>query len=157
MDRVDLVREGFEAWNSEDPAWILNHMSPEVEWIAPERDPFPGTYKGFEGVQEFWTRWRNAVGQLTFTPEELIDGASTSSSSPTAGPGTRSPGSRSPTRSPRSSASMTRTSASASRSSTTAEPRSGSRDWNDGYQPPPPPPPNPPPPPPLKPPPPPLL
>src|SRR3954466_11308087 len=49
-------------------------MSPEVEWIAPERDPFPGTYKGFEGVQEFWTRWRHAVGQLTFTPEELIDG-----------------------------------------------------------------------------------
>jgi ketosteroid isomerase-like protein len=49
-------------------------MSPEVEWIAPERDPFPGTYKGFEGVQEFWSRWRNAVGQLKFAPEELIDG-----------------------------------------------------------------------------------
>src|SRR3954452_15231467 len=74
MDRVDLVREGFEAWNSEDPGWILKHMSPEVEWIAPERDPFPGTYKGFEGVQEFWTRWRNAVGQLKFVPEEMIDG-----------------------------------------------------------------------------------
>jgi ketosteroid isomerase-like protein len=74
MDRVNLVREGFEAWNSEDPGWVLNHMSPDVEWIAPERDPFPGTYKGFEGVQEFWTRWRNAVGQLKFAPEEVIDG-----------------------------------------------------------------------------------
>ena len=51
------------------PQWVLNHMSPEVEWIAPERDPFPGTYKGYEGVQEFWTRWRNAVGQLKFAPE----------------------------------------------------------------------------------------
>ena len=72
-DRVNLVREGFEAWNAEDPRWVLEHMSPEVEWVAPERDPFPGTYKGFEGVQEFWTRWRNAVGQLKFAPEEMID------------------------------------------------------------------------------------
>jgi uncharacterized protein len=72
-DRVNLVREGFEAWNAEDPQWVLNHMSPEVEWVAPERDPFPGTYKGFEGVQEFWNRWRNAVGQLKFAPEEVID------------------------------------------------------------------------------------
>jgi ketosteroid isomerase-like protein len=71
--RVNLVRQGFEAWNSEDPQWVLDHMSPKVEWVAPERDPFPGTYKGFEGVQEFWTRWRNAVGQLKFAPEEVID------------------------------------------------------------------------------------
>jgi ketosteroid isomerase-like protein len=73
LDRIKLVREGFEAWNSEDPQWVLEHMSPEVEWVAPERDPFPGTYKGYEGVQEFWNRWRNAVGQLKFVPEELID------------------------------------------------------------------------------------
>ena len=73
VDRVHLVQEGFEAWNAEDPQWVLDHMSPEVEWVAPERDPFPGTYKGYEGVQEFWSRWRNAVGQLKFAPEEVID------------------------------------------------------------------------------------
>jgi uncharacterized protein len=73
VDRVNLVREGFEAWNAEDPQWVLDHMAPEVEWVAPERDPFPGTYKGYEGVQEFWSRWRNAVGQLNFAPEEMID------------------------------------------------------------------------------------
>jgi ketosteroid isomerase-like protein len=71
--RVNLVREGFEAWNAEDPQWVLKHMHPDVEWIAPEHDPFPGTYKGYEGVQLFWTRWRNAVGQLKFAPEEVID------------------------------------------------------------------------------------
>ena len=54
VDRVNLVREGFEAWNSEDPQWVLEHMTADVEWIAPERDPFPGTYTGYEGVQEFW-------------------------------------------------------------------------------------------------------
>jgi uncharacterized protein len=74
VDRLQLIREGFEAWNAEDPQWVLDHMSPDVEWVAPERDPFPGTYRGLEGVQEFWTRWRNAVGQLNLTPEEMIDG-----------------------------------------------------------------------------------
>src|SRR4051794_24729960 len=74
VDRVNLVREGFEAWNADDPAWVLEHMSPEVEWIAPERDPFPGVYTGYEGVQEFWSKWRNAVGQLRFAAEEVIDG-----------------------------------------------------------------------------------
>jgi ketosteroid isomerase-like protein len=73
-ERVELVRRGFEAWNRQDPQWVLEHMSPEVEWIAPERDPFPGSYRGFEGVQEFWSRWRNAVGQLQFRPEEIVDG-----------------------------------------------------------------------------------
>src|SRR5215510_3984735 len=74
VDRIALVREGFEAWNAQDPQWILDHMTPEVEWVAPKRDPFPGTYKGYEGVQEFWNNWRNVVGQLQFAPEELIDG-----------------------------------------------------------------------------------
>jgi ketosteroid isomerase-like protein len=73
VDRVNLVREGFEAWNAEDPGWVLEHMSPDVEWIAPERDPFPGVYTGYEGVQEFWSKWRNAVGQLRFAAEEVID------------------------------------------------------------------------------------
>ena len=73
VDCVNLVKQGFDAWNAEDPQWVLDHMHPEVEWVAPERDPFPGTYKTYEGVQEFWSRWRNAGGQLKFSPEEMID------------------------------------------------------------------------------------
>lgn len=71
--RVQLVRQGFDAWNAEDPQWVLEHMSPQVEWITPDTDPYPGTYRGYEGVQEFWTRWRNAVGKLAFAIEEVID------------------------------------------------------------------------------------
>ena len=66
VDRVNLVREGFEAWNADDPQWVLNHMSPEVEWVAPERDPFPGTYKGYEGVQE--------SGPVAQRPEKFYGG-----------------------------------------------------------------------------------
>jgi len=28
VDRVKLVRQGFETWNSEDAQWVLDHMSP---------------------------------------------------------------------------------------------------------------------------------
>ena len=70
VDRVNLVRQGFEAGTPRTPQSVLDHMHPEVEWVCSERDPFAGIYKGYEGVQEFWSRWRNAVGQLKFSPEE---------------------------------------------------------------------------------------
>ncbi len=70
---VELVKRGYEAWNSGDRQWVLDHMSPDVEWIAPPEDPEPGTYRGYAGVEQFWAQWRAAVGQLNFTPEEVID------------------------------------------------------------------------------------
>jgi ketosteroid isomerase-like protein len=30
-ERVDLVRQGFEAWNSGDRQWVLDHMRPDIE------------------------------------------------------------------------------------------------------------------------------
>src|SRR5215207_9354441 len=74
VDRVNLVREGFEAWNSEDPQWVLEHMHPEVEW-GRRSGTIPRHLQGPRGrAGVFWTRWRNAVGQLRFAPEEVIDG-----------------------------------------------------------------------------------
>ena len=70
---VQLVEKGYEAWNSGDRSWVLDHMSPEVEWITPEDDPDPGTYHGYEGVEHYWAQWRAAVGQLNFKIEEMID------------------------------------------------------------------------------------
>jgi ketosteroid isomerase-like protein len=70
---VQLVKLGYESWNRGDRQWVLDHMSPDVEWITPPEDPDPGTYRGYEGVERFWAQWRAAVGQLQFTPEEMID------------------------------------------------------------------------------------
>jgi ketosteroid isomerase-like protein len=73
VELVHLVEEGYVAWNSGDRAWVLDHMSPDVEWITPENDPDPGTYRGYEGVENYWAQWRAAVGQLHFKLEETID------------------------------------------------------------------------------------
>jgi uncharacterized protein len=74
---VELVRRGYEAWNSGDRTWVLEHMAKDVEWITPPDDPDPGTYRGLEGVERYWAQWRAAVGQLGFRFEEMIDAGET--------------------------------------------------------------------------------
>jgi hypothetical protein len=70
---VQLVKQGYDAWNSGDRGWVLEHMSKDVEWITPPDDPDPGTYRGHQGIEQYWAQWRAAVGQLNFQIEEMID------------------------------------------------------------------------------------
>ena len=73
---VQLVKEGYEAWNSGDRGWVLEHMRDDIEWITPPEDPDPGTYRGYLGVERYWAQWRAAVGQLSFAIEDTIDAGS---------------------------------------------------------------------------------
>jgi uncharacterized protein len=73
QENVDLLRQGYEAWNRGDRRWVLEHIAPDVEWVAAPDDPDPGVYRGYEGVERFWAQWRAAVGQLHFEPLEFVD------------------------------------------------------------------------------------
>jgi ketosteroid isomerase-like protein len=70
---VQLVQQGYDAWNKGDRGWVLEHMSEDVRSITPPDDPDPGTYEGYAGVEHYWSQWRAAVGQLRFVIEEIID------------------------------------------------------------------------------------
>jgi ketosteroid isomerase-like protein len=70
---VQLVQDGYAAWNAGDRSWVLEHMSEDIRWITPLEDPDPGTYTGYRGVEQYWAQWRAAVGQLSFEIEEMID------------------------------------------------------------------------------------
>ena len=70
---ADLIRRGYDAWNAGDRSWVLEHLSPDVEWIAPSDDPDPDVYRGHDAVIGFWNQWRSAVGQLEFEIRELIE------------------------------------------------------------------------------------
>ena len=72
VERVELVKRGYESWNKGDRSWVLEHMSDDVEWVTPPEDPDPGVYRGHEGVERFWEQWRAAVGDLRFEPEEFV-------------------------------------------------------------------------------------
>ena len=70
---ADLIRRGYDAWNAGDRSWVLEHLSPDVEWITPPEDPDQGHYRGHDDVIGFWDQWRAAVGQLEFDIVELIE------------------------------------------------------------------------------------
>jgi len=70
---ADLIRRGYEAWNSGDRTWVLEHLSPDVEWVTPPDDPDSGRYHGHDEVIAFWDQWRSAVGQLEFEIRELVE------------------------------------------------------------------------------------
>ena len=70
---MELVRQGYEAWNRGDRSWVLEHMSEDVEWVTPPEDPDPATYSGHDEVVRYWEQWRASVGQLEFTPIEFLD------------------------------------------------------------------------------------
>jgi ketosteroid isomerase-like protein len=67
----ELVRRGYESWNAGDRRWVLEHMTPDAEWVQPSADPDARTYVGHEEILDFWDQWRAAVGQLRFDPLEL--------------------------------------------------------------------------------------
>ena len=54
-DRVQIVREAYEAWNGEDFETVRSLLHPRVEWRT--SGAFPGlkpVYHGLAGVREFW-------------------------------------------------------------------------------------------------------
>jgi uncharacterized protein len=73
QQQVELIRRGYEAWNSGDREFVLEHFAPDVEWATPRDDPDPAVYRGVQGVVDYWDQWRAAVGQLSFSPSEFID------------------------------------------------------------------------------------
>jgi ketosteroid isomerase-like protein len=55
---VDRVRRGIEAFNRGDVSTALEGMHPEVVWRTLDQLPDAGTYRGHEGVRNFWQTWR---------------------------------------------------------------------------------------------------
>ncbi|MEA2417883.1 MAG: hypothetical protein QOE60_89 [Thermoleophilaceae bacterium] len=61
-DRVEIVREGIEAWNRHDIEMGIHHLAPDVEWLpaspaAVERSVYRGhdeVASGFGGIWETW-------------------------------------------------------------------------------------------------------
>jgi ketosteroid isomerase-like protein len=59
QENVELVREAFEAFNRGDLEEALERMHPDIEWRTLDAFPDAGTYRGREGVREFWHTWRD--------------------------------------------------------------------------------------------------
>jgi ketosteroid isomerase-like protein len=70
---VEIVRQGYEAFNRRDLDAVLAGMHPDVEWHVPDILPEPDTYHGPEGVRRFWEGWMESFDDFTVEVTELVD------------------------------------------------------------------------------------
>jgi len=69
---VQLVRQAYEAFSRGDIQSILSSVSPDVEWVAPPVEPMAGTYRGRDGVAEFFRRVTANFEFTNFEPREFV-------------------------------------------------------------------------------------
>jgi ketosteroid isomerase-like protein len=53
---VEVMRAGYKAFKKEGVEAILPLLDPEIEWIALTPPPMNGTYRGHDGVREFFRK-----------------------------------------------------------------------------------------------------
>jgi len=71
---VEIVREGFEAFNSGAIARILAFAHPDFEAIVPpELSAEPDTYRGHDGIRRYFQSFQDAMDEIRFQPEQFWD------------------------------------------------------------------------------------
>jgi ketosteroid isomerase-like protein len=76
---VEIVREVFEAGINLDPR-LDSTWQNASEWLDPDFEyredpawPGAGTYKGIDAFREVVTAYREALGEMRFEAEEIVD------------------------------------------------------------------------------------
>ena len=73
QDNVELVRRYYEDWNRGDIDAVIDAFAPDVEWHGHPRLPEPGPYSERSDVERWMAQFREAWGELSARPIELID------------------------------------------------------------------------------------
>lgn len=70
-ERVELVRDGFRAYNARDTGALLRIFDPGIEIYNNEGLMNSGTYRGHEGYLQWVRQWEEAWEDFQNTPEEV--------------------------------------------------------------------------------------
>ena len=68
QENVEIVRAGFEAWNSSDEDAIRAGLDPDIILRPPEDWPEPGPYVGPDAVMRQWAQVRETWDADTLEP-----------------------------------------------------------------------------------------
>ena len=71
---TEVVSEAYAAFGRGDIPGLLEMMSEDVEWVAPEVLPQSGSYRGPDGVGEFFAGVGREWPELKIEIDELIAG-----------------------------------------------------------------------------------
>jgi ketosteroid isomerase-like protein len=73
QDSVAVVKAGFAAFGRGDLPGLLALMADDVEWVSPGTGlPLAGTYRGRDGVADFFQKLSAETEILAFEPREFI-------------------------------------------------------------------------------------
>ena len=76
-NNVEIVREGYEAFNEEDFELAMQRFDDDIEWVIPDGVRYGGTYRGPEEVGGFFERVSSDMDDQHLEIDRLIDGGST--------------------------------------------------------------------------------
>ena len=71
QENVELIRQGFAAFEQGDMSQLLNLMADDV--LTYRADPDRATYHGKEGFLEATADWSEGFSEWSVVPEEFID------------------------------------------------------------------------------------
>src|SRR5262249_47912386 len=72
-ENPELVRRYYAAWSAGDLDLVIEAFAEDVEWYGHPRLPEPGPYRGREQVKTWMSQFREAWGELSAQPVELVD------------------------------------------------------------------------------------
>src|SRR4051794_41332901 len=71
-ENVELARQAYEAWNSGDLEWFLDHMTEDFEFRPGLGfSDLSAVYRGKEGWRRFAETWREAWEDITVRVERI--------------------------------------------------------------------------------------
>jgi ketosteroid isomerase-like protein len=71
---VEILRRGYEAFNSGDIRRILAFAHPDFETaIPPELSAEPDIYRGHDGIRRYFLSFQDAMDEIRFQPERFWD------------------------------------------------------------------------------------
>ena len=73
-DKVKLIQDCFDAFARGDVGYIVARVSNDVDWQgdATAEIPYAGTYKGPQGVGQFFSRMADAVDVKSWEPKRVV-------------------------------------------------------------------------------------
>ena len=73
QNNVDLVRRGYDAWNSGDIDAVISLVHPDVEWVGYTHIPESGNLRGRDEVRAWLERFLDAWEEMDVQIVEVIE------------------------------------------------------------------------------------
>ena len=68
---TDIIGSGYRAFAAQDIPAVLAMLDPDIEWYIPDELPDGGTYRGPNGVLQFFGKLQETYSEFRVEPERF--------------------------------------------------------------------------------------